>query len=51
MDGWLFVEVGNSLVHMEEKYPGLELQWLDFEFGGQGVFAVDKATLEAYFSS
>lgn len=48
--GWLFVEVGNSVVHMEQKYPGLDLQWLEFEFGGHGVFAVDKATLEAYWA-
>ena len=48
--GWLFVEVGNSVVHMEQKYPGLNLQWLDFEMGGHGVFAVDKGTLEAYFA-
>ena len=49
--GWLFVEVGNSEVHMEQKYPGLELQWLAFEFGGHGVFAIEKAALENYFSA
>lgn len=48
--GWLFVEVGNSFVHVEEKYAGLDLQWLEFEHGGQGVFAVNNAALEAYWA-
>lgn len=47
--GWLFVEVGNSQVHMQAKYPELSLEWIEFEFGGQGVFAVSKAALDAYF--
>lgn len=50
-DGWLFVEVGNSLVYMEEKYPGLNLQWIEFEQGGIGVFAISRANLTAYFSN
>lgn len=49
-DAWLFVEVGNSQVYMEDKYPGLALQWIEFEFGGHGVFAVRKESLQAYFS-
>ncbi|MCV2883098.1 50S ribosomal protein L3 N(5)-glutamine methyltransferase [Aestuariibacter sp. AA17] len=47
--GWLFVEVGNSQVHMEHKYPGLELEWVEFKHGGHGVFAVQRETLTAYF--
>lgn len=47
--GWLFIEVGNSQVHVQLKYPQLSLQWIEFEFGGQGVFAVNKAALDAYF--
>ena len=47
--GWLFVEVGNSLVHMDQKYPGLDVQWIDFDHGGHGVFAVNKETLQSYF--
>ncbi len=50
-DGWLFVEVGNSLVYMDEKYPGLKLHWIEFEHGGLGVFAIDRASLKAYFSN
>jgi ribosomal protein L3 glutamine methyltransferase len=47
--GWLFVEVGNSKVHMNERYPGLPITWVDFEQGGHGVFAINKATLLAYY--
>lgn len=50
-DGWLFVEVGNSEVHMQQRFNGLELDWLEFEHGGQGIFAVSKSALTAYFSS
>ncbi|MDN4502627.1 50S ribosomal protein L3 N(5)-glutamine methyltransferase [Alteromonadaceae bacterium BrNp21-10] len=47
-NGWLFVEVGNSLVHMQQRYPDLPLQWVEFEHGGQGVFAINKQSLMAY---
>lgn len=49
--GWLFVEVGNSQVHMAQRYPGLELEWVEFSHGGHGVFAVNRETLAAYFNS
>jgi ribosomal protein L3 glutamine methyltransferase len=49
-DGWLFVEVGNSFVHMVHKFPGLELQWVEFENGGHGVFVVSRQSLINYFS-
>lgn len=49
-DGWLFIEVGNSLVYMEDKYPGLTIEWIEFQQGGHGVFAVNQATLNAYFA-
>lgn len=50
-EGWLFVEVGNSEVHMETRFPALAVTWLSFENGGQGIFAVNKATLVEYFTS
>ncbi|GAB2686211.1 50S ribosomal protein L3 N(5)-glutamine methyltransferase [Aliiglaciecola aliphaticivorans] len=50
-DGWLFVEVGNSEVHMDYKYPDLEIEWVEFEHGGSGVFAINQATLKAYWAT
>lgn len=49
-NGWLFVEVGNSLVHMPDLYPNLPLHWVNLENGGVGVFAINKAELEAWNS-
>ncbi|WP_414830237.1 50S ribosomal protein L3 N(5)-glutamine methyltransferase [Alteromonas sp. H39] len=48
--GWMFVEVGNSEVHMENRFPGLQIEWINFEFGGQGIFAVSKTALTDYFT-
>lgn len=48
---WLIVEVGNSLVHVEQHYADLDLHWIQFKLGGAGVFAVQKQALEHYFSS
>ena len=50
-NGWLFIEVGNSEVHMDTRFPGLEVIWLSFENGGQGIFAVNSSTLKNYFNS
>lgn len=48
--GWMFVEVGNSEVHMETRFPGLQIEWINFEFGGHGIFAVSKTALTDYFT-
>lgn len=48
--GWMFVEVGNSEVHMQNRFPELQIEWINFEFGGQGIFAVSKAALTDYFT-
>jgi ribosomal protein L3 glutamine methyltransferase len=47
--GWLFVEVGNSEVHMPIKYPELPITWVEFENGGSGVFAINKTDLVEYW--
>ncbi|RTE87394.1 MULTISPECIES: 50S ribosomal protein L3 N(5)-glutamine methyltransferase [Gammaproteobacteria] len=36
--GMLICEVGNSEVHVAERWPELPLTWLAFENGGTGVF-------------
>ncbi|MGB0203585.1 MAG: 50S ribosomal protein L3 N(5)-glutamine methyltransferase [Neptuniibacter sp.] len=47
-DGLLVVEVGNSEVHMMEQYPQLPVIWLEFERGGNGVFAITAQELSQY---
>ncbi|MBO1255996.1 50S ribosomal protein L3 N(5)-glutamine methyltransferase [Alteromonas sp. 5E99-2] len=48
-NGWCFVEVGNSQVHMEQRFPGLAVEWVELQQGGQGIFAVSAAALKQYF--
>ncbi|KAF7774222.1 putative adenine-specific DNA-methyltransferase [Pseudoalteromonas citrea] len=48
--GLLFVEVGNSMVHMDALYPEAPFTWLDFERGGLGVFMISKQQLVEYFN-
>ena len=46
-NGWLFVEVGNSQVHMQAEFPELNLEWIELEMGGHGLFAINKRDLLA----
>ncbi|MDO6705144.1 50S ribosomal protein L3 N(5)-glutamine methyltransferase [Photobacterium sp. 1_MG-2023] len=44
-DGILICEVGNSMIHMEEKYPHIPFTWIEFENGGHGVFMMTREQL------
>lgn len=44
--GVLICEVGNSMVQLQQDFPDVGFDWLQFEHGGLGVFAITKAELE-----
>ena len=44
-DGVLAVEVGNTAAIMEKNYPKLPFMWLECEWGGDGVFILNKENL------
>ena len=46
--GLLVVEVGNSWTALEEAYPEVPFTWLEFEHGGEGVFAISAPELQEY---
>jgi len=47
-DGLLVVEVGASADLLMERYPNVPFMWIDFEFGGDGVFAITAEQLVEY---
>ena len=49
-DGWCFVEVGNSIVHLSSRFPKLEIEMVDLTQGGHGIFAIQACQLRKYFS-
>jgi ribosomal protein L3 glutamine methyltransferase len=49
--GLLIVEVGNSWPAVENAYPNVPFTWVEFEHGGEGVFALTARELEEYRKS
>jgi len=46
--GILVVEVGCSKPMLESVFPGIPFTWLDFEYGGEGVFLLERSQLVQY---
>ncbi len=47
-DGILIVEVGYSRPLLEQELPEVPFFWVDFEYGGDGVFVLTAEQLETY---
>ncbi|MCK5882016.1 MAG: 50S ribosomal protein L3 N(5)-glutamine methyltransferase [Sinobacterium sp.] len=46
--GLLILEVGNSGAHLEQLYPGVDFNWVEFDQGGHGVLAISYEELLHY---
>lgn len=50
-DGLLIMEVGYSAELLVHRLPDVPFRWLEFEHGGEGVFALQAAQLRQYSDS
>jgi len=50
-NGWLIVEVGESEHALVALLPKLPLNWIEFEVGQMGVFAIERRDLVAHAAS
>jgi ribosomal protein L3 glutamine methyltransferase len=44
-NGTLIVEVGNSMIHLQQEFPQVPFNWIEFEHGGLGVFSLTREQL------
>lgn len=47
-DGVLVMEVGNSMLALEEEFPEVQFNWVEFKNGGDGVFVMTYDELVEY---
>lgn len=49
-NGWLFIEVGNSMLAFDQHFHALAYEWCELKQGGHGILAVNRDALREFFS-